>query len=366
MITDQNKQELLHYQPGQPVLSVYLNTDPAEGNADFHRRKLRSMLKEVESPEDVNKVIGFIEHEHDWTGKSLVIFSCMKDDFFRTYPLAIPLRSRVRVNERPYVKPLADLLDSFGGYGVALVDKQGARYFHFHLGELQEQEGVVGESIRHTKRGGGSQAPGRRGGSAGQTGYVDEATERNMRDAVEFATRFFSDKNVRRILIGGTEDNVAMFRNLLPKAWQSLVVGTFPISMVASHNEVLAKAMEIGSQAELRRESDLVNTLVTNSAKGRGGVIGLQETLDAIREGRLQTLVIRDGFRDPGVRCIGCGYISAKTVDSCPYCGSKMEKIPDAVELAVRNVMRNGGEVEVLHADQKIKGFDQIGAILRY
>jgi peptide chain release factor subunit 1 len=136
--------------------------------------------------------------------------------------------------------------------------------------------------------------------------------------------------------------------------------------MLASQNEILAKTMEIGMQAELRRESDLVKALVTNSAKGRGGVMGLQETLDAIREGRLQTLVIRDGFRDPGMRCTGCGYISVKSVEACPYCGSKMEQIPDAVELAVRDVMRDGGEVEVLHSDQKIKGFDKIGAILRY
>lgn len=264
MITDQNIQELLHYQPGQPVLSVYLNTDPAEGHTDFHRRRLRSMLKEIDLPEDVEKIIGFIEHEHDWVGKSLAVFSCANDGFLRAYPLAIPLRSRVRVNERPYVKPLADLLDSYGGYGVVVVDKQGARYFHFHLGELQEQEGVVGESIRHTKRGGGSQSPGRRGGSAGQTGHVDEATERNMREAAEYAVHFFSEKNVRRILIGGTEDNVAMFRNLLPKTWQSLVVGSFPISMMASNSEVLGKAMEIGTRAEMQRESNLVKTIVTN------------------------------------------------------------------------------------------------------
>ena len=45
-----------------------------------------------------------------------------------------------------------------------MVDKQGARLFYFHLGELREQEGVLGESVKRTKRGGGSQAAGRRGG----------------------------------------------------------------------------------------------------------------------------------------------------------------------------------------------------------
>ena len=130
--------------------------------------------------------------------------------------------------------------------------------FSFHLGELREQEGIVGETIRHTKRGGASAMPGRRGGMAGQTNYTDETAERNMRDAVNFAAHFFSENNVRRVLIGGTDDNVALFRSMLPKSWQSLIVGTFPMSMTASADEVLARAMEIGAQAELRQETELL------------------------------------------------------------------------------------------------------------
>ena len=44
----------------------------------------------------------------------------------------------------------------------------------------------------------------------------------------------------------------------------------------------------------------------------------------------------------------------------------KVEKIPEAVELAVRRVMQTGGEVEVLPSDQDVGEFDQIGALLRY
>lgn len=366
MITDQNMQELLHYQPEHPVLSVYLNSDPAQGNSDFHRLRLRSMLKDVPLIADGEAVVQYIERNHDWSGKSVVVFSCAADNFFRSFSLALPVRSRLRVGDRPHLKPLADLLDSYGGYGVVLVDKQGARYFHFHLGELQEQEGLFGESIRHTKRGGGSQAAGRRGGTAGQTGYLDEITERNMRDAVGFATHFFAEKLIRRIVIGGTEDNVALFRSMLPKAWQSLVVGSFPISMVASEHEVFQKAMEIGAEAERHRESQLVKQVVTSSAKGKGGVVGLQESLDAVRAGRVHTLIIREGFREPGYRCNTCGYIAAEQAESCPFCNGSMAEIADIVELAVGDVMRSGGEVEVLHPEQIEQGFESIGALLRY
>jgi peptide subunit release factor 1 (eRF1) len=366
MLSDRDLQELLHYQAQHPVMSVYLNTDPVEGNADAYRLRLRSMLKDSDLVEDARAVLRYFEHEHDWSGRSVAVFSCAPEGFFKAYPLAVPLRSRVRVGDQPFVKPLADLLDSYGGYGVVLVDKQGARFFYFHLGELQEQEGMMGEAIRHTKRGGGSQAPGRRGGVAGQTGYVDEVAERNMREAVAFATQFFAEKNVRRVLIGGTEDNIALFRSRLPKAWQSLVVGSFPISMLASHTEVLERAMAVGAEAERRSEARLAEALVTSASKGRGGVLHLEETLGALREGRVQVLLVREGFRAPGTRCTSCGYLSSTEMDVCPFCGGETEAIPDVVELAVRQVMETGGDVEVLAKDQSIAGFEQIGALLRY
>jgi peptide subunit release factor 1 (eRF1) len=366
MLTDRDLRELLDYKGKAPVLSVYLNTDPAEGNADAYKLRLRSMLKEVEMAEDVAVIQRYFDHEHDWSGRSVATFSSAADGFFRAYPLAVPLRSRIRVSDRPHVKPLADVFDAYGGYGVVLVDKQGARLFYFHLGELREQEGVLGESVRRTKRGGGSQAPGRRGGTAGQTGYVDEVADRNIKDAVDFATRFFSENNVRRVLIGGTEDNIALFRNQLPKAWQSLVVGTFPMSMAASHTEVMAKAMAVGVEADRQRETQLVQTVVTAAAKGRGGAVQLADTLSAVREGRIQTLLIRDGYRAPGTQCQQCGYLSAQEFETCPFCGGNGKQITDAVELAVRQVMQSGGEVEVLHGDQLVEGFDAIGALLRY
>lgn len=366
MFTEQDLKELLEFKAEHPVISLYLNTDPADGSADGYKLRMRSMLKEIDFHDDFEVIERYFDHEYDWSGRSVAVFSCAQEDYLRTYSFQVPLRDRLRISNRPHVKPLADLLDSYGGYGVALVDKQGARLFYFHLGELREQEGVMGENVRRTKHGGGSQALGRRGGTAGQTKYSEEVAERNIRESAEFASRFFSENNVRRVLIGGTEDNLAVFRYQLPKSWQSLIVGTFPISMTASHAEVKAKALEIGKLAERRRETQLLQAVITAAAKGRGGVIRLDDTLAAVHEGRVQTLIIREGFRAPGYRCKGCGYITAQKVYQCPFCGNKFEKIPDAVELAVRQVMLDGGDVEVLHDIGDQVDFGGIGALLRY
>ncbi len=366
MFTEKDVKELIGYKADHDVLSIYLNTDPAIGNMDFHKLSLRSMLKDIDHSEDVDEIIRFIEHKFDWSGRSVAMFSCAPENFFKVYPLAVPLRSRMHISDRPHVKPLTNLLDSYGGYGVVLIDKQGARLFSFHLGELREQEGVMGEAIRKTKRGGGSQSPGRRGGVAGQTDYVEEVAERNMREVIEFATHFFAENGVRRILIGGTEDNIALFKSQLPKSWQSLVIGSFPISMLASHPEVQEKAMEVGKQVEQKLETHLAEAIVTSAAKGKGGVIHLEDTLSAINEGRVQTLLIREGFRAPGYRCPSCNFVSSLPMEACPYCGAKPTEVHDVAETAVRRALLSGGEVEVLDPNLEIKGFQQIGALLRF
>jgi peptide chain release factor subunit 1 len=366
MFTEVDLKELLEYQSASPILSVYLNIDPAEGSADTYKLRLRSMLKEIDLPTDVFAVERYFNHEHDWAGRGSAVFSCAAEDFFRSYSFAVPLRDRVRISDRPYVKPLADLMDSHGGYGVALVDKQHARLFYYHLGELRQKSEWGGESVRRTKLGGGSQAAGRRGGVAGQTKYVEEVAERNMKEAADFASRFFAENRVRRVLIGGSEDNIRPFQTQLPKAWQSLVVGTFPIRINTSQSEVLERAIQVGQQAERRREVQIVESLVTGAAKGKGAVIQLEDTLNAVHDGRVQTLIIREGFRAPGYRCQGCDYLTSHELEACPFCGNVFKYIPDAVEMAVRRVMQEGGEVEVLHDGEGLSDFGSIGALLRY
>ena len=76
MLTERDLQELLDFKAEHPMLSVYLNTDPALGSADVYKLKLRSMLKEVNLPDDASAIETYFEHEYDWSGRSVAVFSC--------------------------------------------------------------------------------------------------------------------------------------------------------------------------------------------------------------------------------------------------------------------------------------------------
>ncbi len=365
MFTEKDLRELVDHQSQQSMLTIYLNTDPTMGNSDSYRLRLRNMLKSIELAADVKKVEEYFETEYDWSGRSVAIFSDQSKQFFKVFPLAVPVQDLVHIGLRPNVRPIAGLLDSYGGYGVVLVDKQGARLFHFHLGQLVEQEGVLGESVRQVKKG-GSGVKGMRGGIASQTRGVEETIERNMRNASEFATKFFEEKQIRRILLSGTDDNVALFRSHLPKMWQSLIVGTFPGSMSESHQEILNRTLEVGQKAEKDRENKVIEKLITLASKQAGAILDVEPTLKALNEGRVQTLVIQQGFKVSGFRCPDCNSITSLSKIVCEQCNSEAVAVEDVIASAVSLALKTGGEVDVVHNHPEFEKAGNIGAFLRY
>ncbi len=364
VVTVQDLRELagLTFEPS--VLSVYLNTDPTLGNPNDHRARLRAMLKKARNQANADAVMRYFNENHDWSGRGVAVFASEDAGFFRVYVMQVRLRDLFWEGGHPYIRPLVSLFDAYGHYGVVLIDKTRARFFVFHLGVLEEEEGVEGEEVRKVKAGGGSSAPGRRVGAPGLDNYIEEVIERNMRHAAQAAVRFFNTHKVRRVLIGGSEENIALFRKMLPKRWQSLVVGTFPMEMKAGRAEVWQKAMEIGAEAERRQEARLVERIRVEAAKGGLAVVGLDETLGAVHEGRAHIVVAEEGYQEAGYRCTSCGFPTTQALETCPFCGGRFEEVPDAVEMIVHRALDEGAEVEMV--PRPLEEIGHIGALLRY
>ena len=76
MLSENDLRELLDFTTTDPVLSIYLNTDPSEGNADTHKLRLRSMIKDINLTKDVEAIERYFDHEYNWSGRGVAIFSC--------------------------------------------------------------------------------------------------------------------------------------------------------------------------------------------------------------------------------------------------------------------------------------------------
>jgi peptide subunit release factor 1 (eRF1) len=373
MITQEELQELIGFDGGESqVVSVYLNTDAGEQSSETIKLQARSLLKEAAGNfhKDVEKIEAYLDLSFDWTKPGLALFSCADKGFFRSFPTAVSYRNRVRISPKPHVKPLAHLVEYYANYGVIVVDRIGARFFEYHLAELQDKDGIMGEDIHKSKQGADS---GRGGGSASATGsrggqdrHEEEAIQRNLRETAEAAGRFFAGKSIRRLFIGGTAENVAQFREHLTKQLQSRIAGTFAIDMTAGEHEVRKQSIKLMQEANARREDTLVQNMITSAAKGINATIGLDSTLQAVGEGRVQTLIISDGYRIPGFVHDGSPNLTANEGVGLPYGEGHWLKVNDVIEAAVQRTMEQGGQIEIVSENAQLEEAGQIGALLRY
>lgn len=362
MFTETELQELMEFQAdGRTLLSLYLNTDLSQQPKEKVRLVLRELLDRVSDrvrETDRQRVERFFDFEYDWQSKGVVIFSHQESGFWRAYPLSVPLTNGVFAFGRPYIKPLADLLEEYGRYGVVLVDREGARIFLVHMGVIQEQEEIMGQDLRRHKQGGwAAQRYQRR---------VDKQAEQNLKLVARATSAFCEGGQCNRLIIGGSDETVAQFVEMLPKAVRKKVVATISIDVTASPAQVLEASSEVIQEEQRRYENEQVEAMVTAAASGGAGVMGLADTLGALQEGRVHRLIVAQGYEHEAYLCGNCGYVVAQEMKSCPLCRGKIKKMDNAVDYIVQKVVESGGEVMVVRDSPALANAGHIGALLRY
>ena len=117
MISERDLQELARFRPQNGlVLSLYLNVDPRRRTTEKYKLALRHQLNsvaEVADQADIARMERYFDLEYNWQGRGVACFSCQAADFWRAYPLWVPVEDAVFVSERPYVKPLNDVMGTY-------------------------------------------------------------------------------------------------------------------------------------------------------------------------------------------------------------------------------------------------------------
>jgi peptide subunit release factor 1 (eRF1) len=371
MFTKQELKELATFHSkAPPVLSVYLNTDVTQLTAEQSRLALKGLLKSVAgkaAAEDLETVEQYVDLEYDWQGKGLAIFSA--GDFWRVQPLVFPVSDAVYAGTQPFIKPLADYFEAYDRYGVVLVDREGARLFLFNQGTLQDATGLLGEEIKERDHGAAGRG-GRSGRGSGQgraapiDSHIEQVAARNLRDVVDLTQRFYQAGQCERIILGGTEENRARFLSMLPKTLQGKVIGDVSIDMYASPAEVLNRTSDLIQRSVAERKDALVKGLITAAHKDMGS-LGLADTLLAVQEQRVQTLVIAEGLSAPGSLCTHCGYLSLDPGPDCTVCEGTTRQVQDVVDHLVRRAVEMDVEVVFVH-DEALGEDRSVGAIWRF
>jgi len=335
MIEQQDLRELVDF-TGEGVVSLYLNTDLSRESKEKCRLVLREQLGRIDgkaAPEDLKRIESFFDFEYDWQGKSVALFSCQAQEFWRVYSLPVLVTEGAFVGSRPHVRFLANLADKFDSYGMVIVDREDMRMFHIRGGRVLGESEVSGEEVKHHKQGGWAQARYQR--------WVEGQAVQNLKQAARDVATFLKQEGCERLILGGTEENVAQFKELLPRDVQERVVGTLAVGRTTSVDEILERSWEI--------------------------MPGLTDTLYRLHEGRVRILILLEDFSAPGYACSSCGYAAAEEMPKCLFCGSTdIEAVADVTDYAVHKAIEMGVAVRTVAENKLLQEAGGIGAVLHY
>lgn len=351
-----------------PVTSCYLDVDGSQyPRFEDVVRELELLFRDARCRHGANESVAadlVRMEEHVKAGldrsqlRGLAMFSCSAAGFWQVIELPVRVRSQVSVNHTPSVRQLETVVDEYERFGMLLVDRQRARMFLFELGELIDSS----ELFEQLPRGDDDDRSYTKDHGASHTSAL---LHQHLRHAAAVAFEVFQSKGYDRLIVSTPDELGTDLVNVLHPYLQERLEARCNIPVGSSNAEIRAAALEVEAQVERRKEAELVDRLREASGAGRKATTGLDATLKAIVERRVDTLLVSHGYEAPGWRCMGCGHI-AVVGRSCPVCQVDMVQVDDIIEEAVEEAINQSCDVEICVGNADLDVLGRIGALLRY
>jgi peptide subunit release factor 1 (eRF1) len=147
---------------------------------------------------------------------------------------------------------------------------------------------------------------------------------------------------------------------------RDIVIGSFSIDPLAPESEVQARSMDLIEEVAKRREAELVDDMIAGWKRGMGAVAGISDTVAALQEHRVGTLLVSAGYEAEGYRCKSCRYLMLTKRDECPLCGAAVASVEDLVETLTHRALEQGVEVEIVRGSEQLEKAGSVGGLLRY
>ncbi|HEX8744463.1 MAG TPA: Vms1/Ankzf1 family peptidyl-tRNA hydrolase [Thermoleophilaceae bacterium] len=362
---------------GARVLSLFLNLDPSEfATPPARATEARSLLDQAERQareaegleheaqkalrKDIERAREYFDRIPADGAHGLAVFACEQADLFEAIKLPRPIETRAVVDDSPFVEPLAELAMR-GSWCVLLVNRQVARMLRGSPEQLTELPPIEDEVHGRHDQGGWSQARYQRG--------VDQEVRWHLQRAAEVAFRRFKRSPFDCILLGGPEETVSEFEQLLHPYLSERVAGHFRVDVEnTTPDQIRDAAAPLIGEVDQRREREALDRLEEGVATGGRGVAGLEHTVAALNERRVEILLMNDRFDAAGVFCRQCGWVGTDVeLTECPADGAALERRDNIAENAVElAIVQSASVLRVRHQGERLESRGSIGAVLRF
>lgn len=357
---------------GNFFVSLYLDVNPLtnpKGDYVIHfknmsKKVIREIGRDTEKTikEDLERIETYLADNKREFKKSIAIISSKPLGLWRSYHLSLPVKNKLIVDSTPYIKPLLALLDNYQRYAVLLVDKESARIFVIHLGKIEDYTELFTPNIPGKHKKGGWFA-------LEQTGYerhTNYHVSLHIKDVIKTFEDFLHKEAINRIIIGGTEEAVVKIKDMLPQTILNKVIATFPAKMVLGEKDVLNKTLKIIEKFEREEEKNIVEELITKAMKNNMAVLGLEDVLANLQEGKVMRLVFLKDMTASGFKCSNCHFLTVQAIKFCPYCKGEFEGVHYMVDFAAQKAVEQGALIKVITENREFARAGGIGAFLRF
>jgi peptide chain release factor subunit 1 len=359
------------------VVSVYLDLDPERfATPPARASQIRSLIddarREVERDDalDHDELVALREgleridsylssSEPPFKGaRALAVFCSTRDDLFEVVQLPHPVEGRVVIEQSPYVDPLLETANE-RQWCVVLVNRRTGRILIGPGKYVRERERTTDDVRGQHDQGGWSQANYERS-------YEKEADD-HLRRVADQLERLWRRLRFERLAIGGpVEIAPRLERMLSDDLRQRLLDARVDVDVdAATETQIRAALAPLVEKDGRARRRDALHRFAARMARADRAAGGLEQTLDALNERRVETLLIENGFERSGGRCPACGLLSISLTGSCPADGTQVGAV-DLREAAVESAAAQDAVVMVLNDEPDLGPFQGIAALLRF
>jgi peptide subunit release factor 1 (eRF1) len=278
-----------------PVLSLYLDLQPDEHGRDRYGAWLRKTLNDRmvtlkgdarrSFEADAERIKNFLEDAARPSANGLAVFACSAHDLFQTIQLDVGFEDHwLFMGPVPHLYPLARVNDQYPRYAALLVDTNAARLFVFGLGTTQKGEEIRNLKTRRTMAGGWSQARYQR--------HLENFHLQHLKEVVDTLERLVLDEQINHIVISCDDVAKPTLMDQLPKQLADKVIDMARLNNHAPEHEVLAATLEALRGRDAQTDAEHVEALI-GAWRAQGlGVVGPEDTLQALEMGQVEELLI--------------------------------------------------------------------------